>query len=158
LNIYLGDFDSNVSRQFEGYIRYADDFLIVCRADTKESKVRGFTEEQANRLGLKLKERKSQFVEMGSLEFLGYKFTLGENLQIGLSDFTKVRLKRKIRRLTNKRNFAEVNLGNFRKSRKLKDLIRRINYYFSTKKFTACKFTAVYLETIGYISSTWKIL
>lgn len=134
LNVYLKEFDKTVSQEFDAYIRYADDFLVVPYANSKKDEVRSFIEEEGAKLGLKLKEEKSKFVQKGCFEFLGYKFSLQDNLKIGLSKFTIIRLKRKIKRLTAKRKFSKVNTKNYVESSEIRSLIKRINYFFSTKK------------------------
>ncbi|MBN2015475.1 hypothetical protein JW766_01450 [Candidatus Dojkabacteria bacterium] len=138
LNVYLKGFDEAVSQCLDNYLRYADDFIVISQATFKDGEARSFIENEGSKLDLKLKPSKTKFVSFGdTFSFLGYRFSIGKELRIGLSEFTIHKLKRKIKRLTMKRKFHEVNIKNYESSKDIERLIKQINYFFSTRKKTS---------------------
>jgi RNA-directed DNA polymerase len=79
-NLYLNDLDHEAARQGFAMVRYADDFVILCRsreeAERALSWVRGRVEEK----GLTLHPEKTRLVDAtqkGGFDFLGYHFERG---------------------------------------------------------------------------------
>ncbi|MEW9674459.1 group II intron reverse transcriptase/maturase [Ammoniphilus sp. 3BR4] len=75
-NIYLHPFDEEMTRRGHKYVRYADDFVILCRSKAAAERVcesmRKFLEGQ---LGLQVHPTKTRVVHVDeSFDFLGYTF------------------------------------------------------------------------------------
>lgn len=77
-NIYLNDFDHDMDR--EGYIliRYADDFVVMCRNEGEAERALSRITDWMNKLGLNLHPTKTRIVNMAKrgegFDFLGYHF------------------------------------------------------------------------------------
>jgi len=141
LNIYLIDFDREMAQTFDCYIRYADDFLLAVSNKYKEKDIDKVVQKEAHKLHLKIKKEKTKFIDKGEFEFLGYKFTIGEKLEISLSRRVVLMIKRKIRRITEKKNYPNLKMKNYKDSQDLQNIIKKINYYFSSrKKMSLCKY------------------
>lgn len=73
-NLYLSEFDRAATKKGFKLIRYADDFVIMCRtkeeADSALVFSRGFL---LRRLGLRLNEKKTGIVYKGGFDFLGFR-------------------------------------------------------------------------------------
>src|SRR4051794_20806023 len=78
-NIYLNPLDHSMARQGFEMVRYADDFVIMCRSPEEAARalaaVQGWTAE----VGLTLHPEKTKIVDAtkGSFDFLGYRFRRG---------------------------------------------------------------------------------
>lgn len=95
-NLYLHSFDQFVVSRTKSYVRYADDFIILCQT---EEQARSMLEECSNylvqRLRLKLNQPSVCEIEKG-FEFLG--ITIWKR-RIGLSETKKLELTERIRSL-----------------------------------------------------------
>jgi len=142
LNIYLIDFDEAIAERSDIYIRYADDFLVFVPKNYSIEETEKVIKEEASKLHLKLNEVKTKFVgREEEFEFLGYKFAIRDKLKISLSDRALSAVKRRIRRLTDKKKYPKLTKRNYKESQDLENIIKRINYYFSSrKKMSVCKY------------------
>lgn len=75
-NIYLHPFDEEMTKRGHKYVRYADDFIILCKSRKGAERIcksmRDFLE---NKLGLKVHPTKTKVVHIDeSFDFLGYTF------------------------------------------------------------------------------------
>ncbi|MBA4379839.1 MAG: reverse transcriptase [Anaerolinea sp.] len=77
-NIYLNDLDWKMERLGYIMIRYADDFIILCRTAEEAAKAMGEVKEWAKSAALQIHEDKSRVVDMNipgsNFEFLGFHF------------------------------------------------------------------------------------
>lgn len=76
-NLYLAEFDEMVRGMGEGYIRYADDFIVCCSSSEQCHEVRATVEEAAADLKLKLNEEKTRtcVAAANGVDFLGFRIT-----------------------------------------------------------------------------------
>ncbi len=142
LNIYLLDFDRRMASEFDFYIRYADDFLITVPADCTRQWVDKIIQSEASKLHLKLNKAKTKLSSQSDdFEFLGYRFGLGKKLKISLSKNAVDRVKRRVKRITHKRKYPNLTKRNYQNNQDLKNIIKKVNYYFSSKKrMSFCKY------------------
>jgi group II intron reverse transcriptase/maturase len=56
-NLFLDEFDEEMLKQKQRYVRFADDFLILCKSPEKAKESLEFTEEKLSEMLLKLDER-----------------------------------------------------------------------------------------------------
>lgn len=69
------EFDCELEKKSRFYIRYSDDFLILCKNAEQASDLRGYLCEMLQMLGLELHEEKSCFgIIKNGFDFLGYHF------------------------------------------------------------------------------------
>jgi RNA-directed DNA polymerase len=76
-NIYLDRFDHAIERAGFRMVRYADDFVILCRSREEAEAALSLVVEWVARLGLQLHPTKTRLVNMderGGFDFLGYHF------------------------------------------------------------------------------------
>jgi group II intron reverse transcriptase/maturase len=73
-NIYLTDFDKEISKKFN-YIRYADDFVILSENEKDIENALGYAKQELSKIKLQLNEEKTEITraEKGFI-FLGYEF------------------------------------------------------------------------------------
>ena len=79
-NIYLDPLDHLLAREGFEMVRYADDFVILCRSDSEARRALALVEEWTVREGLRLHPGKTSVVdatERGGFDFLGYHFERG---------------------------------------------------------------------------------
>jgi RNA-directed DNA polymerase len=103
-NIFLDPLDHRLARKGFAMVRYADDFVILCRSRTEAERalreVRGWVEE----VGLVLHPEKTRIVDVtrkGGFDFLGYHFERGHSWP---SKKSLQRFKATIRRQTKRTN------------------------------------------------------
>ena len=80
-NIYLDPLDWKMQKDKHCMIRYADDFVILCRSREEADTVLAIAREWVNENGLTLHPEKTRVVDMSqagnSFDFLGYRFFRG---------------------------------------------------------------------------------
>lgn len=78
-NIYLVRFDRNMEQEGFLLMRYADDFVLMFKHDSSHDEVKEKVTASLKRLGLALKEKKTEEIRSNSnIEFLGYAVTESE--------------------------------------------------------------------------------
>lgn len=80
-NIYLDPLDHEMRQAGYEMVRYADDFLILCRSEEEARRALEEVERWAMQAGLKLHPEKTRIVEVSEtegFEFLGYHFKKGK--------------------------------------------------------------------------------
>lgn len=113
-NIYLHPFDVEMTQRDYRMVRYADDFLVMCR--TKEQAMKAFADakEILGNLGLTLKDEKTRIAYIGEgIQFLGFK--IYEKHKVPKEESVK-KFKENIRRVT--RRLQPV---------KLQTVVQRVN-------------------------------
>ncbi len=77
-NIYLHQLDKIMTKQGYQIIRYADDFVILCKTQQEAEQALSLVQDVMRTIELKLHPDKTHIVDMGNLdaafEFLGYRF------------------------------------------------------------------------------------
>jgi RNA-directed DNA polymerase len=79
-NLYLNALDHQMARAGWEMVRYADDFVILCRSEREAQAVLGMVREWVKEAGLTLHPEKTRVVnarEPGGFDFLGYHFERG---------------------------------------------------------------------------------
>lgn len=79
-NVYLNDLDHDVARRGWEMVRYADDFVILCRAEAEALKVMDHLKAWVEAAGLTLHPTKTRVVNYGKgegFDFLGWHFERG---------------------------------------------------------------------------------
>jgi RNA-directed DNA polymerase len=80
-NIYLNPFDHHMEGKGFKTIRYADDFVVMCKTKTEAETALETIQDWMNQAELTLHPEKTRIVDAGagdSFEFLGYRFEKGE--------------------------------------------------------------------------------
>jgi RNA-directed DNA polymerase len=80
-NIYLDPLDQAMVEAGEQMVRYADDFVVLCRSREQAEAVLRQLQQWTRQAGLRLHEEKTRIVDAtqpGGFDFLGYHFELGE--------------------------------------------------------------------------------
>jgi RNA-directed DNA polymerase len=79
-NIYLNPLDHLMAERGFEMVRYADDFVILCRSPEEAARALAVVQEWTAEAGLKLHPTKTKIVDANeaSFEFLGYRFERGE--------------------------------------------------------------------------------
>jgi RNA-directed DNA polymerase len=76
-NIYLNDLDHQMASQGRTMIRYADDFVILCRSEGEAKEALAEVQRWTAQAGLQLHPTKTRLVDLGQLrnfiDFLGYR-------------------------------------------------------------------------------------
>jgi RNA-directed DNA polymerase len=79
-NIYLGPLDHRMAEAGWEMVRYADDFVILCRSEADAQRALALVRQWAEQAGLKLHPEKTRLVDAtqaGGFDFLGYHFERG---------------------------------------------------------------------------------
>lgn len=79
-NIYLDPLDHGMANQGTVMIRYADDFVILCRSEAEATRVLELVRDWTAQAGLQLHPEKTRIVDAmqpGGFDFLGYHFERG---------------------------------------------------------------------------------
>ena len=79
-NLYLDDLDHETARQGYAMVRYADDFVILCRSQEEAERALAWVRGQVEAKGLTLHPEKTRLVDAtqkGGFDFLGYHFERG---------------------------------------------------------------------------------
>jgi len=80
-NIYLDPLDQQMEREGIEMVRYADDFVLLCRTEEDAHRVLNRVQDWTAQAGLKLHPEKTRIVnanEKGGFDFLGYHFERGQ--------------------------------------------------------------------------------
>jgi len=79
-NIYLNPLDHKMAQEGFEMVRYADDFVILCRNPEDATRALAMVQEWTAEAGLKLHPTKTRIVNAttDSFEFLGYRFSKGK--------------------------------------------------------------------------------
>jgi len=80
-NIYLNPLDHRMAEQGFEMVRYADDFVILCRSEAEAREALGRVMEWTEQAGLTLHPTKTRIVDAtqaGGFDFLGYTFAQGQ--------------------------------------------------------------------------------
>ncbi|MBK8233098.1 MAG: hypothetical protein IPK72_21580 [Candidatus Eisenbacteria bacterium] len=73
-NLFLDQYDEEISAEGGRLIRYADDFLVLYRTQAEADAVFETATKAAQALALELNESKTRHVDLGAFDFLGYRF------------------------------------------------------------------------------------
>src|SRR3990170_640882 len=115
-NLYLNRLDHQMERAGWAMVRYADDFVILCRSEAEAHTALDAVRSWVNEAGLTLHPTKTRIVDAsvpGGFDFLGYHFERGMKWPRAKSlDKLRERLRAKTRR---------------REGRSLKEIIRDVN-------------------------------
>ena len=79
-NLYLDPLDRQRARQEQEMVRYADDFIILCRSEAEAQEALAQVRQWTATAGLKLHPVKTRIVDatqQGGFDFLGYHFERG---------------------------------------------------------------------------------
>lgn len=79
-NLYLDPLDQQMARQGLEMVRYADDFIILCRSEAEAQEALEQVRQWSAKSGLKLHPVKTRIVDatqQGGFDFLGYHFERG---------------------------------------------------------------------------------
>ena len=99
-NILLDELDHKLDSQELDFVRYADDFLILCNHPSVGRRILGkVTEFLRDRLKLTVNTNKSKVVPLAEASFLG--FSIRRN-RIRWTDKARLKFKAEVRRLTNR--------------------------------------------------------
>lgn len=128
-NIVLNHLDWQLHHAGFAFVRYADDFVVVCQSTKRAEEARAFVESVLDKLGLKLSPSKTKIVSYGKgYSFLGFMISSRSRR---MRPKSVKKFKDKVRELTRrKHNFeAEVMV-------KLNRVIGGTARYFATSFFT----------------------
>jgi RNA-directed DNA polymerase len=109
-NLYLNPLDHEVARRGWEMVRYADDFVVLCRPQDEAQEVLRFLERWTGAAGLILHPTKTQMVnaQTEGFDFLGWHFRGGKKWPRKKSE-QKLREKlRPLTRRTNGRSLSEI--------------------------------------------------
>jgi group II intron reverse transcriptase/maturase len=127
-NIMLNELDKELERRGHKFVRYADDFVILCKSKRSGERVMAsITEFIETKLYLKVNREKSQTALVSKIKFLGYSFYKykGEG-RLRVHPQSIAKMKAKIKELTSRSN----GWGNERRKRELSLYIKGwVNYY-----------------------------
>jgi RNA-directed DNA polymerase len=78
-NIYLNPLDHLMAQRGFQMVRYADDFVIMCRSPEDAARALDLVQQWTTEAGLKLHPEKTKIVDakIGAFDFLGYRFKRG---------------------------------------------------------------------------------
>jgi hypothetical protein len=124
----LNELDKELERRGHKFVRYADDFVILCKSKRSGERVMAsITEFIETKLYLKVNREKSQTALVSKIKFLGYSFYKykGEG-RLRVHPQSIAKMKAKIKELTSRSN----GWGNERRKRELSLYIKGwVNYY-----------------------------
>lgn len=136
-NIYLNDLDWKMERAGYVMIRYADDFVVLCRTAEEAVKALGTVREWTKEVELQLNEEKTRIVDMNqpgnSFEFLGFHFERSrrtDEINRWPRESSMMKLKEKIRQITPRCNGHSMS----RLAAKLNPVLRGWFSYFRSSK------------------------
>lgn len=105
-NLVLDDLDKAIEAQGWRHVRYADDFVIVCRNREEAQQALNLVREVLDKLKLSLNESKTRISDFREgFEFLGFRFS---NYRLGVRDKSLERFKDKVRWLTRRQQGRNV--------------------------------------------------
>ncbi len=127
-NIMLNELDKELEQRGHKFVRYADDFLILCKSKRGSERVmESITSFIENKLYLKVNREKSQVTSIRGIKFLGYSFYKVKGAcRLRVHPRSVAKMKAKIKELTSRSN----GWGNERRKESLSQYIRGwVNYY-----------------------------
>lgn len=111
-NLYLDALDWKLRLAGWELVRYADDFVVLCRTRAQAEEVLALIAEWSTAAGLQLHPQKTRLVDMaepGGFDFLGYHFERGGGRWPRAKSLTRLRQKlRGLTRRTNGENLREL--------------------------------------------------
>ena len=105
-NIYLNEFDKEMERRGNHFVRYADDCVLMFKSERSALRVKEtVTNYLENKLYVKVNQEKTTVAYITKIKFLGFGFYIdkGGNAQITVHKKSKEKMKKRIREIT-KRN------------------------------------------------------
>ena len=105
-NIYLNEFDKEMERRGNHFVRYADDCVLMFKSERSALRVKEtVTNYLENKLYVKVNQDKTTVAYITKIKFLGFGFYIdkGGNAQITVHKKSKEKMKKRIREIT-KRN------------------------------------------------------
>lgn len=128
-NIYLNEFDKEMERRGNRFVRYADDVVLLFKSERSALRVKEtVTNYLENKLYVKVNQDKTIVAFVTKIKFLGFGFYLDKsgNAQITVHNNSKEKMKNRIREIT-KRNRP---ISSKQLAEELKLFIRGwVNYY-----------------------------
>ncbi len=127
-NIMLNELDKELEQRGHKFVRYADDFLILCKSKRGSERVMtSITNFIENKLYLKVNREKSQVASTRGIKFLGYSFyKLKGKCRLRVHPKSITKMKAKLKELTSRSN----GWGNERRKESLSQYIKGwINYF-----------------------------
>src|SRR5699024_7470961 len=105
-NIMLNELDKELERRGHKFVRYADDFLILCKSKRSSNRVmESITNFIEEKLFLKVNREKSQTAYIRDIKFLGYSFYKYKGKgRLRVHSTSIVKMKAKIKELTSRSN------------------------------------------------------
>ena len=129
-NIVLNKLDWRLEEAGYRFVRYADDFVVVCKDRTQAEAARAKVEEVLTELGLKLSPEKTKIASYGKgYEFLGFRLSSKSRT---MRPKSQEKLKTKIREITRRCNNLDAEV-----IKRLNQVIRGTANYFATD-FSTC--------------------
>jgi group II intron reverse transcriptase/maturase len=105
-NLVLDDLDKAIEARAWRHVRYADDFVILCRSRQEAEQALATVKEVLGQLKLALHEAKTRLTDFRSgFDFLGFRF---HNFRLGVGPKVIERFKDKIRKLTRRHQGRNV--------------------------------------------------
>lgn len=105
-NLVLDDLDKALEARGLRHVRYADDFVVLCRSRQEAEEALALVKEVLGRLGLSLHEDKSRLTDFSEgFEFLGFRF---RRHRLGIRPKSIERFKERIRELTKRQQGRNV--------------------------------------------------
>lgn len=138
-NIYLNEFDREMEKRGNRFVRYADDCVLMFKSERSALRVKEtVTNYLENKLYVKVNQEKTTVAYITKIKFLGFGFYIdkGGNAQITVHKKSKEKMKKRIREIT-KRNRA---ISSKQLAEELKLFIRGwVNYYRIAKMYSILK-------------------
>ncbi len=129
-NIVLNKLDWRLEEAGYRFVRYADDFVVVCEQRTQAHAARALVEEVMTELGLKLSPEKTKIANYGKgYEFLGFRLSSKSRT---MRPKSQEKFKTKIRKITRRCNNLDAQV-----IERLNQVIRGTANYFATD-FSTC--------------------
>lgn len=131
-NIALNFLDWQLEEAGYRFVRYADDFVVLCRSRVRAEEARDFVEQRISELGLKLSPEKTKVVRfMDGFAFLGFDFT-HKARRMRIKSVEKY--KDRIRELTKRSHNLDA-----KAVEKINSVVRGVARYFGTTFATVTK-------------------
>lgn len=133
-NLYLNALDHLMANEGYDMVRYADDFVVLCRSQAEAEKALGRIQSWVENAGLTLHPTKTKIVDsrVKSFSFLGYSFR-GEKIYPRRESLAK--MKAKIRELTRRNRSGSIQTI----ASELSRVLRGWFYYFRHCRWTIFK-------------------
>ena len=97
-NVLLDELDVELEKRGHKFVRYADDFVILCRSRRAGERIlRSVRRYLADELKLIVNEKKSRVVELAEASFLGFKIV---RCEVRWTEKSQKKFKAKVRKIT----------------------------------------------------------